>query len=127
MGIREDIQTSMKEAFDTDLKDVVCSFEIIKKTIGEYSVNTGVNETTETEHESRGVFEAMPTKKVNGTSILFTDEQLIINANELDTNLEVDDKIILESGTVYNVVAPNPVMGGDSIPIIYEAQVRKNA
>ena len=126
MGLRDEIQISLKEAFDTDLADIIVGFVLEKSTIGEYDVSLGTNAKTTTTHNSRGLFEAMPTLKANGTSVLFTDEQLVLIANELNTNLEVDNKITLTDGTVYLVIAPNPVMGANTVPIIYEAQVRKN-
>jgi hypothetical protein len=127
MGLRDEAQEELREAFDVDLADVITNFKLVKSpTVGEYDPDTGTRPTTPQEFKSRGLFSAMPTRKVNGTSILSTDEELIIIADEIEQPPKVDDKIVTNGGLKYLVVAPNPVMGGDSIPIIYEAQVRKN-
>lgn len=127
MGLRDEAQEELREAFNDDLADVVTVFVLVGETIsGEYNVNTGLTPTTQNNFPSRGIFSAMPTRKVNGTSILSTDEELIVIADEIGKALAVDDILTTNGGLKYKVIAPNPVMGGDSTPIIYEAHVRKN-
>jgi len=127
MGLRSDVQSELKAAFDNELSDVVAAFTL-KKTVydGTRNVETGLNNSTETSHTSRGIFNAMPTEKINGTDVLATDEELVVIANEINTSIDVNNKIVLTNGIIYTVVRPNPVMGGGTQPIIYEAQVRKN-
>lgn len=127
MGAKSDIQESLKEAFDNELSDFVTQFSIKKKDYsGNYDVESGVRVKNESNHYSRGVFSVVDSKKVDGESIKSTDEIVVVIASELDCEILIDDEIITDSGVVYIVIDPAPVLGGDSIPVIYESQVRKN-
>lgn len=127
MGLRDEVQEDLREAFNDDLADVVTKFILIgEEIVGEYDIDTGTTPTTPNNFPSRGIFSAMPTRKVNGTSILSTDEELIVIADEIGKAFAVDDILTTDGGLSYKIIAPNPVMGGDSTPIIYEAHVRKN-
>jgi hypothetical protein len=127
MGARSDIQDSLKEAYDNELSDFVTQFSISKKDYsGDYDLAEGKRAVIESNHYSRGIFSVVDSKKVNGESIKSTDEILVVIASELDCDILIDDEIITDSGAVYIVIDPAPVLGGDSIPVIYESQVRKN-
>jgi hypothetical protein len=128
MGLISDVQVDLKDAFDNELADVVVPIALIKKdAIGEYDVTSGKMQSYCVSYPSRGIFSAYPSNKVDGTNIRYTDEMLLIIANEIEVALEIDDIIVLEDDTRYLVVKPNSILGGGSVPITYEAQVRKNA
>lgn len=133
MGLRDEIQSELIEAFNDELEDVITEFNLYKMAIStnpsDYNVTTGKTAIVDTSpNVSRGIFSAYPADKIDGVDIRTTDEKLIIIASEIDVSIEIGDKIVTLLNSIdYRVVNPNAVMGGNSIPIIYNAQVRKNA
>lgn len=86
MGMREEIQAEMAEAFDDPdgLADAVRSLTGTRTVEGEYDPVTG----TETEgstltYTGRGVFGSYSVREVDGSLIETTDEKLLILQNEL--------------------------------------------
>jgi hypothetical protein len=83
MGIREEIQADMAEAFDTDLADAVRPFR------GGVTLPGGwdpVNETSTAPvvvaYSGRGVFDSFKMAQVDGVNIRATDQLLIALTNE---------------------------------------------
>jgi hypothetical protein len=128
MGLREDIQTSVAQAFDTDLLDVIVTFDLVKtEKSGAYDSTTDSYPMIDTPYPSRGVFSSFPSDKVDGVNVKSQDEKIVILGNEITVAPAIDDEILTTSGISYLVVNSKPVMGGDSVVIIYNVQVRKNA
>lgn len=128
MGLRDDIQSALTEAFDGDLADVISQFTLITVTQGVYSPSTGQYEITETRHLSRGVFETIREGAISPDSKIKTgDITLTINAIDIDVDPKADDVIELTTGVEYIVIAANKVMAGNTEPIIYELTLRKAA
>ncbi len=134
MGIRDDIQTELAASFSDELEDVVVEFTLMRPSaVGSYDPESGTRQRYPSEFESRGIFSAYKTEKIDGTRIKIGDEKLIIIANEIETTPLIDDeillidKITLEVLTKYLVKNVKSVMAGGSTPITYTLQVRKNA
>ncbi len=93
MGIREDVQRDIAEAFDTDLADAVRAFTLTRVTGTGYDPLTGDETQTTDTFDSRGVFGGFKTEQVDNQHILATDEELTVLQNELDTTPEIGDDI----------------------------------
>tara|TARA_R110000765_G_scaffold182025_1_gene288012 strand:- start:1043 stop:1426 length:384 start_codon:yes stop_codon:yes gene_type:complete len=126
MGLRSDIQTAVAEAFTSSLSDVVVSFTLVKTTDGAYNVTNDNRTPVEVKYISKGVFSSFTASKIDGINIKSEDESVVVNAVDLSVAPELDDVVLLSSGTEYIVINCIPVMGGGSIPIIYSMQVRKS-
>lgn len=129
MGIRDEIHSALSDAFDNDLSDVVCEFNIYKakNNSKSYDVDAGSRPRNDSgASESRGIFSVFKNSEIDGERIKVRDEKLIINGFDISVVLEIGDEIVLKNGKKYFVISPNPIMGGDSEVIIYKAQVRKN-
>lgn len=93
MGLREDVQTDMAQAFDTDLADAVRAFTLTRVTGTDPDPLTGEETETTTTFESRGVFGGFKLEQVDDQHILATDEKLTVLQNELGTSPEIGDDI----------------------------------
>lgn len=90
MGMREEIQTEMAEAFDEPdgLADAVKPVTGVRKVVGEYDPDlSGAPEVTTT-YGGRGVFGSYLAKEIDGSLIQTTDEKLLILQNELYVTVE---------------------------------------
>ncbi|UHC81663.1 hypothetical protein LS633_25190 [Pseudomonas sp. NIBR-H-19] len=83
MGIREEIQADLAEAFDTDLADAVLPFT------GGITIPGAWDPVTETggdpvviAYSGRGVFDGFKLDRVDGANIRATDQLLIALINE---------------------------------------------
>jgi hypothetical protein len=126
MGLREDIQTDLAEAFDTDLADAVQAFT------GEYlgpGVYDPVTEETTAQpvtYTGRGVLDSYDSRRIDSVNIKVGDVMLICLANELTDKPAVGHKITVEDlltgdPAVYTVVSP----GIDPAKAHIELQLRK--
>lgn len=86
MGMREEIQAEMAEAFDDPdgLADAVKPLTGVRKTPGEYDPDLG-GETPETtvRYVGRGVLGSYLSKEIDGSLIQTTDKKLLVLQNEL--------------------------------------------
>jgi hypothetical protein len=86
MGMREEIQAEMAEAFDDPdgLADAVQPVEGVRKVAGEYDPDLG-GETPETTitYMGRGVSGSYLSKEIDGSLIQTTDIKLLVLQNEL--------------------------------------------
>ncbi len=86
MGMREEIQTEMAEAFeDPDgLADAVKTVTGVRKVAGEYDPDLG-GETPETTiiYMGRGVLGSYLSKEIDGSLVQTTDKKLLVLQNEL--------------------------------------------
>ena len=126
MGLRSDIQTAVSEAFSGALLDVVVPFTLVKTTDGAYNVTDDNRTPVEVKYVSKGIFSSFAASKIDGINIKSEDESVVVNSSDLSAAPELDDVVLLSSGTEYIVINCIPVMGGGSIPIIYSMQVRKS-
>ncbi len=121
MGLISKAQTDLKEAFDTDLSDVIKAFTLIKKIKGAYNTVSGEYSQITENHDSRGNFEDFGTREILADDeIKAGDKKLIIIANEILVKPEVDD-IIETRPECYRYTTIKTKNVSD---IIYEVQVR---
>lgn len=105
MGLKDDIQVDLKEAFDSDLSDAVQNFVLIHydRTLSLYDTNTGVNTKSLEEFNSRGIFTNYLESEKFNTHIEPTDMKLVIIQNEINTKPKLRDHIVLDDIT-YRVI-----------------------
>lgn len=126
MGLRDDIQTDLAEAFDDDLADAVVPFS------GQYmgpGVFDPVTETTTAQpvtYSGRGVLDSYDSRRIDGVNILVGDVLLICLANEVTDRPAVGHQITAEDlltgqQATYRIVSP----GIDPAKAHYEIQLRK--
>lgn len=126
MGIRDEIQADLAEAFDEDLADAVVPFS------GTYmgpGVWDPVNETTTAQpvtYTGRGVLDSYDSRRIDGVNILVGDVLLICLANEVTDRPAVGHQITAEDlltgqQATYRIVSP----GIDPAKAHYEIQMRK--
>lgn len=126
MGLRDDIQADLAEAFDDDLADAVSEFT------GTYmgpGVWDPVSETTTAQPVSyigRGVLDSYDSRRIDGLNILVGDVLLICLANEVTDKPAVGHQItapdlITGEPATYRIVSP----GIDPAGAHYEIQLRK--
>ncbi|RNF73194.1 glutamate 5-kinase [Pseudomonas putida] len=126
MGLRDDIQADLAEAFDDDLADAVQAFT------GSYmgqGVWDPVSETTTAQpvtYTGRGVFDNYDSHRIDNINILVGDVLLICLANEVTDKPAVGheitaDDLITGEPVKYRVVSP----GIDPAKAHYEIQLRK--
>ncbi|MEW5507070.1 hypothetical protein [Pseudomonas antarctica] len=86
MGMREEIQAELAEAFDDPdgLSDAVKPVTGVRKVAGEYDPDLG-GETPETTvtYLGRGVLGSYLSKEIDGSLILTSDKKLLVLQNEL--------------------------------------------
>lgn len=126
MGLRDDIQADLAEAFDDDLADAVFPFT------GSYmgpGVWDPVNETTTAQpvtYTGRGVLDSYDSKRIDGVNILVGDVLLICLANEVTDRPAVGHQITAQDlltgqQATYRIISP----GIDPAKAHYEIQLRK--
>ena len=85
MGMREEIQAEMAEAFDDPdgLADAVKPVEGVRKVAGEYDPDLGGETPDTTTYMGRGVLGSYLSKEIDGSLIQTTDKKLLVLQNEL--------------------------------------------
>lgn len=118
MGLREDIQKDLAEAFDTDLADAVQPFTGGVTIPGTWDpVSEAAGPTVVISYSGRGVFDSFKVDKVDGVNIRATDQLLIALVNEtVGGTPDIDHKI--NGFDVINVQT-------DPAAAHYEIQLRK--
>lgn len=90
MGMREEIQAELAEAFDDPdgLADAVKPVLGVRKVQGEYNPGNGTTPEVITNYAGRGVFGSYVSKEIDGSLIQTTDEKLTVLQNELFVTLQ---------------------------------------
>jgi len=84
MGLRDELQADLAEAFDTDLADAVSAVEGSRSVAGTYDpVKGGSTPAATLSYAGRGVFGQYQAREVDGTRILTSDVRLKALQNEL--------------------------------------------
>lgn len=126
MGMREEIQADLAEAFDTDLADAVVPFTGSYQGPGVYDPVEETTTAVTVTYSGRGVMDSYESRRIDGVNILVGDVLLICLANELAEipavghTITADDLLTGEPAT-YRVVNP----GIDPAKAHYELQLRK--
>lgn len=107
MGIRDELQTEVAAAFDTDLQDAVKDFTGTYTVRGDWDPVTETGGETQVMYSGRGVMARYKLRRIDGVNILHGDLKLTALVNE------VTDK----SAVGHFVTAPEPITG---VPQRYE-------
>lgn len=83
MGLRDELQADMAEAFNTDLADAVSAVEGSRAVKGPYDPEIGGNPETTVFYIGRGVFGQYKAREIDGTRILASDVRFKALQNEL--------------------------------------------
>lgn len=123
MGLRDDLQADLAEAFDDELSDAVTAFTGTRTVASD--TDTGVDDwmnppdtpsASTLTYTGRGVFTDYSTYELNSDIINVTDVKLIVLQNEITAEPIADDKI-----NGYSVVRVNR----DPALATYEIQLRQ--
>lgn len=126
MGIRDELQTEVAAAFDTDLKDAVKDFTGTYTVRGDWDPVTETGSETQVTYSGRGVLARYKLRRIDGVNILHGDLKLTALVNE------VTDK----PAVGHFVSAPDPITGvlqryeviaaaADSTCAAYSIQLRR--
>ena len=126
MGLRDDIQADLAEAFDEDLVDAVVPFSGTYLGPGVYDPVTEETTAQPVTYSGRGVLDAYDSRRIDGVNILAGDVLLICLANEVTDKPAVGHQITAEDlltgeQAAYRIVSP----GIDPAKAHYEIQLRK--
>lgn len=123
MGLRDDLQADLAEAFDDDLSDAVTAFtgtrtvaDDTDSDIDDWMNPPGEPSASTLTYSGRGVFTDYSTYELNSDIINVTDVKLIVLQNEITAEPIADDKI-----NGYSVVRVNR----DPALATYEIQLRQ--
>lgn len=126
MGIRDELQAEIAEAFDTDMADAVHDFT------GSYTVQSGWDPVTESGGETtqsysgRGVLSRYELSRIDGVNILHGDLRLTALANEVtdkpgESHTITAPDLITGLPQTYRIVTLNP----DPTAATYRMQLRR--
>lgn len=126
MGIRDELQAEIAEAFNTDLADAVHDFT------GSYKVHAGWEPVTESGGETtqsysgRGVLSRYELSRIDGVNILHGDLRLTALANEVtdkpgESHTITAPDLITGLPQTYRIVTLNP----DPTVATYRMQLRR--
>jgi len=130
MGMREEIQAEMAEAFDDPdgLADAVKPVEGVRKIPGEYDPDLG-GETPETTitYMGRGVLGSYLSKEIDGSLIQTTDKKLLVLQNELFVSEADSPTAVPAEPAIGDIVNGMRVMNvsADPADATWTAQLRK--
>lgn len=105
MGLRDDIQTDIAEAFDTDLADAVKSLVLIDRKGGAYNPYTGDIADAETRTATRGTVSSYTALETmySGGAIDINDSKILILANEVSV-VPITDNFVEVTGEEYRIL-----------------------
>lgn len=93
MGLRDELQADLAEAFDTDLADAVVPFSGAYLGPGDYDPVAGETTGQTITYTGRGVLARYETKRIDNVNILVGDLKLIVLTNEVEDIPEIGHKI----------------------------------
>lgn len=125
MGLRDDIQADLAEAFDTDLADAVVSFTGSYQGPGVYDPIEETTTAVTVTYTGRGVLDSYDSRRIDNVNIKVGDVLLIALVNELAVAPAIGHKITVEDLLTgeqvdYTVVSP----GVDPAKAHLEIQLR---
>lgn len=112
MGMREEVQAELAEAFDDPdgLADAVRLFTGEREGEGQYDPVTGVVSPSLITYGGRGVFGSYESKEIDGSLILATDEKLLILQNEVFITEDDEATAVAAVPAVGDIIAGKRVM-----------------
>lgn len=93
MGLKDELQQELAEAFDSDLADAVSEFKGVRVVKGDYNPITGESNDQVISYSGRGVFGSYALSLVDSESILSTDQKLTVLQAELSDVPKVNDTL----------------------------------
>lgn len=126
MGLRDELQADLAEAFDTDLADAVVDFTGEYMGPGDWDPVDEVSTAQPVTYTGRGVLSRYEDRRIDNINILVGDVLLICLANEVTDKPAVGheitaDDLITGEPVKYRIVSP----GIDPAKAHYEIQLRK--
>ncbi|MFV3314116.1 glutamate 5-kinase [Pseudomonas sp. NY15374] len=126
MGLRDDIQADLAEAFDDDLADAVFPFTGSYMGPGDWDPVSETSTAQPVSYTGRGVLDSYDSRRIDGLNILVGDVLLICLANEVTDKPAVGHQITVTDlitglPATYRIVSP----GIDPAKAHYEIQLRK--
>lgn len=127
MGLRDDIQADLAEAFDDDLADAVSTFTGTYMGPGVWDPVSETSTAQSVTYTGRGVLDNYDSRRIDGVNILVGDVLLICLANEVTDRPAVGhqitaDDLITGQAVTYRVVSPEI----DPAKAHYEIQLRRS-
>jgi len=111
MGLRDDVQTAIGEAFDSSLADAVQNYVLTSRGNSVYDPVTGAVTAPETDYSTRGVFDQPSDEQLTDSNVRPFDTVVITLQNELAASVvKPNDLITMGTGkelTVYKI-QPDP-------------------
>ncbi|KQD09671.1 glutamate 5-kinase [Acinetobacter nosocomialis] len=100
MGLREEIQTDITEAFNEDLTDAIYPFSCDRVISTKWNPKTNTSDKVIEHYEGRGVlFGSYNQYEILTLGVLATDKKAIVLQNEVTKEPKIDDEWITVQGT----------------------------
>ncbi|CAA0273179.1 glutamate 5-kinase [Acinetobacter baumannii] len=121
MGLRDDIQAEIAEAFNEDLADAVHTFACDRVVSTNWNPKTNTSENVIEHYEGRGVlFGSYSQYEIQTLGVLATDKKATVLQNEVSMTPKIDDEWITASGS-FRVIH----IQQDLASTIWKCQLRK--
>lgn len=119
MGMRDEIQAEMAEAFDDPdgLADAVKPVAGVRKVAGDYDPDTGTAPEESITYGGRGVFGSYLAKEIDGSLIQTTDERLLILQNELFITLEGTPTAMIAEPQIGDIIVGKRALNVNQDPV----------
>lgn len=125
MGVRDDLQADLAEAFDAEdeLADTMTEFTGSREVTGEYDPANPAGGTSTVTYSGRGVFGDYARQEVDGQHILATDTQLLALQNEVTLDADGSPATPQVNDTINGMTVIN--VGKDSASATWDLQLRR--
>ncbi|MDC4797793.1 glutamate 5-kinase [Acinetobacter baumannii] len=121
MGLRDEIQADIAEAFNADLADAVHSFTCDRVISTNWNPKTNTSEDVVERYEGRGVlFGSYNQYEILTLGVLATDKKATVLQNEVTKEPKIDDEWNTAQGT-FRIIH----IKQDPISAIWKCQLRK--
>ncbi len=121
MGLRDEIQADIAEAFNEDLADAVHSFTCDRVISTNWDPKTNTSENVIEHYEGRGVlFGSYSQYEIQTLGVLATDKKATVLQNEVSMTPKIDDEWITALGS-FRVIH----IQQDPASTIWKCQLRK--
>ncbi|WJD77935.1 glutamate 5-kinase [Klebsiella michiganensis] len=126
MGIRDELQTEVAAAFDTDLSDAVNEFTGSYTVRGAWDPVTETGSETQMNYTGRGVLARYKLRRIDGVNILHGDLKLTALVNEVTDKPAVGHFVTVRD-TITGVLQRYEVItaAADSAGAAYHIQLRR--
>jgi hypothetical protein len=127
MGLRDELQADLAQAFDTDLADAVAVIDGSRAVQGDYDPEQGGSVSTNVRYTGRGIFGQYAFREVDGTRILASDMRLKSLQSELFMMEGDEITSVTAAPAVGDRISGYRVMnvGEDPAKAIWTIQLRK--